>query len=156
MGQCRRVTANDVQFLDPIETARTLCTELRTQGAEFIIALTHCDNELDIAISSSVSDIDLIAGGLDTRYFASSNSHNAGIVKSGSNFEDFSKIRMTIQEGENRVKVHWPPLRYSVHPDFSGVEADNAVMDILKKRGNFDCLKKIRMLNCTLVYCRCE
>lgn len=57
--------AGDVRFLPEEETARAMVAELRNQGAELVVALTHQDLERDLALARKVKGIDLILGGHD-------------------------------------------------------------------------------------------
>ena len=141
LGLCPRITANDVQYHDVCETARRLCADMRVQGAEFIIAITHCSNAADDELARSVNDIDLIVGGHDEKYRVVASpidTSGPAVVKSGCNLEDLSSIKVTIQEGDARVAVNWPPLRYSINEaDFPGIELDDNVSNILEELGKF-------------------
>ena len=55
------------EFQDPVETARELTAELREQGAEVVVALTHLRAEDDRRLLESLGDAgpDLILGGHD-------------------------------------------------------------------------------------------
>lgn len=64
------------------------------QGCDFIIALTHMRTPNDIKLAEQCNDIDLILGGHDHVYEVSQ-VNNKYIVKSGTDFRQFSKI--TIQ-----------------------------------------------------------
>lgn len=137
LGQCSRITANDIQYLDVCETATKLCSEMRLQGAGCIIALSHCSNALNDELSRSVSELDLILGGQDLQYRAVIHEEGdigAVVVNSGSNFEDLSRIKVFIQEGDRRPTVQWPPLRYTVRgDDFPGLVPDENVANICEE-----------------------
>lgn len=139
LNQCGKVTANDVQYLDIIDTATTLTAELKAQGAECIIALTHCSNDLNDELAKSVADIDLILGGQDQKYRATLPEEDATcarVVNSGRNFEDLSKIKVFTQEGDRRVSIPWPPLRYSVNSDnFPSLQPDTTISNMLEELG---------------------
>jgi 2',3'-cyclic-nucleotide 2'-phosphodiesterase (5'-nucleotidase family) len=55
------------EFADPVETARTLTAELRGQGAEVVVALTHLNAVDDRRLLETLGDAgpDLIVGGHD-------------------------------------------------------------------------------------------
>lgn len=57
--------AADVRFLAEQDSARAAVAELRRQGAELVVALTHQDVDRDLDLSRSVKGIDLILGGHD-------------------------------------------------------------------------------------------
>lgn len=57
-------TANEpVSFIDQHDTAERLVNQLRAEGADLIIAITHSRVEEDIELARAVSGIDLIVGG---------------------------------------------------------------------------------------------
>jgi 5'-nucleotidase/UDP-sugar diphosphatase len=51
-----------MRFLDPVETLRRLVPDLRRQ-ATYVIVISHCGLEADLALASAVDGIDLIVGG---------------------------------------------------------------------------------------------
>jgi 5'-nucleotidase len=52
-----------LQLLDPIETAATLVPQMKAEGADVIVALTHLRIFTDQALARRVPDIDVIVGG---------------------------------------------------------------------------------------------
>ncbi len=52
-----------LEFSDPFETAQSLVTDLRAQGASLVVALTHAGDRKDRALAQKVRGIDLIVGG---------------------------------------------------------------------------------------------
>ncbi|KAM6964867.1 5'-nucleotidase [Aplochiton taeniatus] len=85
------VDRSNIDYVDFIETAEHLSTELREQGAYLVIALTHMRWRNDIRLASDSRGLDLILGGHD---------HESGvlevngtlIVKSGAEFRYLSKM----------------------------------------------------------------
>ena len=57
----------DIKFLDEIETAQKMANELKKQGINKIILLSHAGYERNVEIAQKVSGIDLIITG-DTHY----------------------------------------------------------------------------------------
>ncbi len=53
----------DVEFADPIDTARLAVAELADRGIDKIIALTHLGYSQDIALARAVPELDVIVGG---------------------------------------------------------------------------------------------
>lgn len=53
----------DIRFLDQHETARRMVDELKGQGADVIVALSHCGLAEDRELARKVSGIDIILGG---------------------------------------------------------------------------------------------
>lgn len=54
---------DDVTFTDPIVAAKTAVSELKSQGVNKIIALTHIGFHVDKELARQVDDIDVIIGG---------------------------------------------------------------------------------------------
>ena len=54
-----------VRFRDPIETSRQVCADLRKQGAEVVIAVTHQDMEMDRRLVDTLQEQgpDIVIGG---------------------------------------------------------------------------------------------
>jgi len=55
--------AGDMQFLDQYETARQMVDELKEEGADVIMALSHSGVDEDKELAREVHDIDIIIGG---------------------------------------------------------------------------------------------
>lgn len=58
-------TGATVKYLPVLETARTMVKQLRDQGADVIVALTHVSLADDRALAKQVKGIDIILGGHD-------------------------------------------------------------------------------------------
>jgi len=56
-------TAGVVEFLDPHESTRAAVSELRTQGADIIVALSHSGLKADRELAREVPGVDVIVGG---------------------------------------------------------------------------------------------
>jgi len=101
----------DIVFLDFVEEGRRLAAELKSQGAEIIIALTHMRHPNDVALASQVPEIQLILGGHDHDYFVESVApHGTMIFKSGTDFREFSIIHVALpatpEEPDDDVDCH--------------------------------------------------
>lgn len=60
-----------LECLDAVEEARVLASQLRQDGAEIVVALTHARAAVDRALCSQVPEVDLVLGGHDGSYEAS-------------------------------------------------------------------------------------
>ncbi|KAH9632644.1 hypothetical protein HF086_008471 [Spodoptera exigua] len=67
------------------------------QGCEYVIALTHMRTPNDIKLAEGCNDIDLILGGHDHVYEVL-HINNKYVVKSGTDFRQFSKISISFAE----------------------------------------------------------
>ena len=71
---------------------------LSLQGCELVIALTHMRMPNDRRLAKTVPSIDLILGGHDHHY-AVTTVRDTPIVKSGTDFRDFSEITVNVYRG---------------------------------------------------------
>lgn len=81
------------------ETAKSLVPELRTQGAEIVIALTHMrePNDLKLAEKVPLGLIDLVLGGHD-HFYAHHFVNGAHVLRSGTDFKQLSYIEARRKE----------------------------------------------------------
>jgi len=70
------------RFAPPVDSARRAVDDLKSRGAEVIVALTHLPLDDDLALARGVPDIDLILGGHEHYPIAISRS-GALIIKAG-------------------------------------------------------------------------
>eukprot|EP00795_Rhopilema_esculentum_P001141 gene1141-15487_t len=95
------VDPRDVTYEDFVECGRRLADTLRKEGADLIIALTHMRVPNDVRLLESDADIDLILGGHDHHYEVKKANEKI-LVKSGSDFKEFSRISVHFDENSNR------------------------------------------------------
>ncbi|CAD7014715.1 uncharacterized protein LOC101459616 isoform X1 [Ceratitis capitata] len=87
------IDPNEVTYIDYVEAGSKLVSELRNKGCYIIIALTHMRTPNDIKLAANCSGIDLILGGHDHVYEIRE-VNGIKIVKSGTDFRQFSKITL--------------------------------------------------------------
>lgn len=89
--------SNDVIYRDFVERGRELAKWLKGEPhqVDYVIALTHFRTPNDIRLADSVPEIDLILGGHDHDYDVIKRP-NSYIIKSGTDFREFSKIKLRI------------------------------------------------------------
>ncbi|KAI3425775.1 hypothetical protein D9Q98_007750 [Chlorella vulgaris] len=93
------VEADDIRFLDFVQEGTRLAQELREQGAEVVLALTHMRLPNDLQLAGAVPGIDVVLGGHDHDYFLiRSQPHGTPVVKSGTDFQDLTEIQITLSE----------------------------------------------------------
>lgn len=91
----------DARFTEEMATAKQSVAQLRAQGAQVVVALTHQDFSRDLDMARKVGGIDLILGGHDHEAMA----FQAGtttILKAGSNAEYLAAIDVAIDNGKVR------------------------------------------------------
>jgi len=99
------VDPDDVEFLDYVEEGKKLCKELRSQGADYIIALTHMRWPNDTRLAENVEDIDLILGGHDHDFIVRL-INGKYVIKSGTDFRNFALVTLSFPDDpKDKVKV---------------------------------------------------
>lgn len=98
LGQFSSMITDKFTYRDYITTARELSAFLRKeQKCDFIIALTHMRVPNDRLLAENVQDVDLCLGGHDHSYIAElCDRTGVVIVKSGTDFEEFSDITVEL------------------------------------------------------------
>ncbi|XP_065369578.1 protein 5NUC isoform X1 [Calliphora vicina] len=99
------IDPKEVTYIDYVEAGNKLSTELRNEGCELIIALTHMRTPNDVNLAENCPGIDLILGGHDHVYEIKV-VNGINIIKSGTDFRQFSKIVIGKDRDENgRIKI---------------------------------------------------
>lgn len=94
------IDPNEVTYIDFIKAGNQLADELHNQGCDIIIALTHMRTPNDIELAKHSGHIDLILGGHD-HVFEILNIEDTHVIKSGTDFRQFSKIGVNTERSEN-------------------------------------------------------
>ncbi|MGE4279156.1 MAG: bifunctional UDP-sugar hydrolase/5'-nucleotidase [Magnetospirillum sp.] len=91
----------EIRFTEEMASARQLVKQLRFQGAQVVVALTHQDFSQDLAMARQVGGIDVILGGHDHEAMT----FQAGdtvIIKAGANAEYLAAVDVLVKDGKAR------------------------------------------------------
>ena len=88
------VDPEDLEYIDFVFEGRRLAQELRAEGVDYVIALTHMRWPNDIRLAENVEEIDLILGGHD-HDFGCRQVNGRTVVKSGTDFRNYALITLT-------------------------------------------------------------
>ncbi|KAL1512707.1 hypothetical protein ABEB36_002253 [Hypothenemus hampei] len=99
------INPEEVTFLDFAEAGQKLAAQLKQEGCDYVIALTHMRTPNDIKLAENCEEIDLILGGHDHVYEILP-VNNKLIVKSGTDFRQFSKITVNFEKNGGRPEVN--------------------------------------------------
>lgn len=101
------IDSSDVIYKDFVEEGQSLARMLKAKphNVDFVIALTHFRKPNDIRLADNVPEIDLILGGHDHDYEIIRRD-NCYIIKSGTDFREFSKITLRIDKEFVQFKNH--------------------------------------------------
>lgn len=94
------VDREEVTYIDFVSEGTKLAKELREEGAEFVVALTHMRGPNDHRLAEEATGIDLVLGGHDHDYFVQK-INGIQVVKSGTDFREFSCITVSFN-GDNK------------------------------------------------------
>lgn len=111
------IDPKEVTYIDYIEAGNKLAAELRNEGCEVIIALTHMRTPNDISLAANCPGIDLILGGHD-HVFEVHEIKGTKIIKSGTDFRQFSKITLSKERNANG-KLNVDVEQVNVTADFA-------------------------------------
>ncbi|CAM2114073.1 mannosylglucosyl-3-phosphoglycerate phosphatase-like [Caretta caretta] len=87
------INKSNLNYIDYVKAANKISAELKAEGAELMIAMTHMKWINDIRLAQNARGIDLVLGGHDHDY-GIKKVNGTWIVKSGSDFRNFSKINI--------------------------------------------------------------
>lgn len=97
----QRHNIEGVQFVSAAEVAQKWVPQLRSQGAQLVVVLSHLGLGADVALARAVADIDVIVGG---------HSHNrinrplqigrTLIVQAGAHGSDLGRLDITVRDGQ--------------------------------------------------------
>lgn len=135
------VDPTEVTYIDYVEAGNKLAAELRFEGCELIIALTHMRTHNDLNLAKNATGIDLILGGHDHVYEITE-LNGIKIIKSGTDFRQFSKItiqRERTASGHLQIDVE----RYDVTSEYA---EDTELRDQLATYSNMIDLKMTEVL----------
>lgn len=90
------IDPNEVTFIDYVKAGNQLTDDLLKEGCDFIIALTHMRTPNDINLAEHCPRLDIILGGHDHVYEIVKIG-DLTILKSGTDFRQFSKVKLTKQ-----------------------------------------------------------
>ena len=91
------------KYIDQVEVGKALCAELKAEGAQIIIAITHSRGPNDIILAQGVPDIDIILGGHDHDYYIF-NTNNTPILNSGCNFINATVVTVNLESNNLEKK----------------------------------------------------
>ena len=116
----------DLEYIDYVSEGRRLAQELRAEGVDYVIALTHMRWPSDIRLAENVEEIDLILGGHD-HDFGCRQVNGRMVVKSGTDFRNYALITLTFNS-DGHVDVHMQESRVD-----SSIPEDEEVLKIVEK-----------------------
>ena len=111
------VDEEDLEYIDFVSEGRRLAQELRAQGVDYVIALTHMRWCNDIRLAENVEEIDLILGGHD-HDFEYKEINGKMIIKSGTDFQNYALVTLAFKsDGHVGVDVQKSTVDSSIPED---------------------------------------
>ena len=123
---------NDLEYRDFIAEGRRLAQDLRRQGAEIVIALTHMRQPNDEKLCNEVEEIDLVLGGHDHHYAVKPvGPRGVYMCKSGTDFRQLTRV--TIKFGaESPASLSVSAERFDITDDLPEDEEAGAIVSKYK------------------------
>ncbi|KAB7499198.1 Trifunctional nucleotide phosphoesterase protein YfkN [Armadillidium nasatum] len=115
---CTLATINmdEVTYTDFVDRGRELASQLKNEGCDYVIALTHMRTPNDIRLAENVDEIDLILGGHDHVYEISE-VNGKYVLKSGTDFREFSLLTLTAESKNVNVDIEKIEISTKFLPD---------------------------------------
>lgn len=112
------VDPENVTYTDYVDKGRELAQQLKEQGCDYIIALTHFRTPNDIRCAENAEEIDLFLGGHDHDYEIIKVKNNDKItLKSGTDFREFSVLTLTRDDSAVKVDIEKVVVDSRFEPD---------------------------------------
>lgn len=122
-----RKNVAELQFRDAVETAREYVPQMRREGADLIIALTHLGLGTDKILAEKVAGIDVIVGGHShNRMKKALRVGDTLIVQAGAHGSDLGRLDLTVAQG--RIVSH----RRTLLPIIN-THHDSAVAEVIQR-----------------------
>lgn len=122
------IDSNEVTYSDFIEVGHELSTQLRKDGCDIVIALTHMRNPNDIKLAEQSSGIDLILGGHD-HVCEGTIVNGIHIIKSGTDFRQFGLITIeTERKIDGKLNITFDPVNVT-----SDYEENKSLKEIINQ-----------------------
>ncbi|XP_014242312.1 uncharacterized protein LOC106662621 isoform X2 [Cimex lectularius] len=116
------INPDEVTYIDFVEAGQKLTSQLKQEGCDIVIALTHMRMPNDMKLAEKCDEIDLILGGHDHVYSVEI-VNNKYIIKSGTDFDHFSKITLKFESGSHGFDITVDKIKvdemYDADPDLS-------------------------------------
>lgn len=123
-----------VEILDPVETAKKLVPQMKAEGAEVIVGLTHLTLSQDKEVAKAVP-IDLIMGGHE-HYLINAYAGHAPILKMGSDARFLGRIEIRYSPKKKKIDdIVWEimPINAELREDVEMVKAIHTYDEVLSK-----------------------
>jgi len=121
------IDPEDVEYTDYVTEGLRLAKELRAEGVDYVIALTHMRWPSDIRLAENVPEIDLILGGHD-HDFGIKEVNGKMIIKSGTDFRNYAVVTLEFSGNNNSVNVDVQEASVD-----SGIPEDEEVKSIVEQ-----------------------
>jgi len=116
----------DIEFAPIIETAKKAVAQLKEDGADIIVALTHLDYQTDRKLARGVQEIDMILGGHDHLPITFLE-EGVLILKSGHDAHYLGVVNLEIEKTQVDGKTHLRILPSWQYIATAGVKPDPAI-----------------------------
>eukprot|EP00755_Sulcionema_specki_P027394 Sspe_Gene.87675::Locus_59313_Transcript_1_1_Confidence_1.000_Length_2478::g.87675::m.87675/K01081/E3.1.3.5; 5'-nucleotidase len=128
LPHCPRLDKNEAVYRDIIATGEELARQLKAEGAELVIALTHNRIDLDRQVTAACPSIDLLLGGHDHFY---KKDLERRVIKSGEEFQWLSEVQISLGEAPGIE----PTIICRTHPISSDLPENKMINKLVQRYG---------------------
>jgi 2',3'-cyclic-nucleotide 2'-phosphodiesterase (5'-nucleotidase family)/nucleoside diphosphate kinase/adenylate kinase family enzyme len=140
--------ADSVKVLDPFETSKRLCCELKDEGAEVILIMSHCEDQQINEDMAGLPDVQVVLSGHERRFRSwQLNSSSMGVANGG--LAGISSVSIRVEDNELPV-VSWPPNYVVVSTDQQPYDIIDSVVSNLREESEANSLTKLGTTAVTL------
>lgn len=123
-----------IDYTDYVDAASMLAEELKkNKGCEYVIALTHMRTDNDVRLAEKVPEVNMILGGHSLVY-EKRKVNGTFILKSGSDFHQYSKIMLDFKEKE--LEIQCLEVTKDLEPDEEVVAKLEEFKDVKETKGD--------------------
>ena len=139
---------DSVKVLDPLETAKRLCLELKDDGAEVIVIISHCENQQTNEDMSALPDVQVVVSGHQQGFRSwQLDQSSVGVCNGG--LTGISSVSITVEE-EKAPAVRWPPNYVVVSNEQQPYDIIDSVISNLREESETNSLTKLGSTSVTL------
>ena len=102
-----KLSSENIEILDPVDTSKRLCSELKEEGAEVVLVMSHCDNRGVNERLSLLSDVQVVICGHENGMRSwQLNKSSLGVANGG--LSGICKLSIAVSDQKLPI-VSWPP-----------------------------------------------
>jgi 2',3'-cyclic-nucleotide 2'-phosphodiesterase/3'-nucleotidase len=144
-------SASNVKVLDPLEAAKRLCAELKDEGAEVILILSHCVSKEINEKLSALPDVQIVVSGHANGFESwKLNDSSLGVANGG--LGGISSVSIAVSDSRLPV-VAWPPGYIVVTTERQPYDIVDSIVSNLREESDSALATKLGTITSTELQC---